>query len=74
MEERFMAQLNAATRRRLPKSDFGEASQRKYPMPDWRHAANAKSRAQAQYNAGKLSKAERDKIFAKANEVMRRSK
>ena len=69
-----MARLNAATRRRLPQSDFGQPVQRKYPMPDWRHAANAKSRAQAQYNAGRLSKTERDKIFAKANEIMARGR
>ena len=69
-----MAQLSAAKRKRLPKTDFGEPSQRKYPIPDWRHAANAKSRAQAQYNAGKLSKAEHDRIFAKANEVIRHAR
>jgi len=67
-----MTVLSAAKRNKLPKSEFGEPGEDKYPMPDWRHAANAKSRAQAQYNKGKMSKSTRDKIFAKANAILAR--
>ena len=67
-----MAELNAAKRNKLPKSDFGEPGARKYPMPDWQHAANAKSRAKQQLKAGRISQSEYDRICAKANGVMGR--
>lgn len=69
-----MAKLHAADRARLPKSSFGEPGKRKYPMPDWKHAANAKSRASAQYNRGAMSKSEYSKIVAKADRKMARGK
>ncbi len=69
-----MATLTTAKRNKLPKSEFGEPGEDKYPMPDWQHAANAKSRAKQQLNRGKLSRAEYDKIVAKANGVMGRKK
>ena len=69
-----MAVLSAAKRKKLPKSEFGEPGEDKYPMPDWQHAANAKSRAKAQLNRGKLSRGEYDKIVAKANKVIAREK
>lgn len=53
-----MAKLSTARRNNLPKSDFGIPSQRKYPMPDRSHAANAKSRARQQLNAGHITKSE----------------
>jgi hypothetical protein len=55
-----MAILTAAKRNKLPKSEFGEPGEDKYPMPDWQHAANAKSRAKQQLNRGKLSRDEYD--------------
>ena len=67
-----MAELSAARRNNLPKSDFGEPSERKYPMPDWQHAANAKSRAKQQLNRGRITRDEYDRIVAKANRVMGR--
>lgn len=62
-----MAELKAAKRNALPKSDFGMPGQRKYPMPDRNHAANAKARASQQLHAGRLSRATYDTIVAKAN-------
>ena len=59
--------LKAAARNRLAKSTFGLPGQRKYPMPDASHAANAKARATQMFNKGKLSAAARAQINAKAN-------
>jgi len=65
-----MAKLSERERKKLPKSVFGLAKQRKYPMEDKSHAANAKSRATQMVNAGKLSAAEKKTIDAKANKVL----
>jgi hypothetical protein len=46
--------------------------ERKYPMPDKSHAANAKARASQQEHAGRLSKGEEEKIDAKADRVLGR--
>lgn len=62
-----MARLKAKTRKALPASDFGEPGQRKYPMPDKAHAANAKARATQMVKKGKLSPSAATKIKAKAN-------
>lgn len=63
----FMGKLDAAERKKIPSSEFGEPGKRKYPMPDRSHAANAKSRAKQMLNAGHISQAEYDKIIAKAD-------
>ena len=65
-----MAELSTLQRKRLPKTVFGEPGQRAYPMPDKAHAANAKARAHAQYNKGKLSKAKLARIDAMANTIL----
>lgn len=65
-----MATLKALARRALPASSFGLPGQRKYPMPDKAHAANAKARATQQVNAGRLSPASAQRIDAKANRVL----
>lgn len=65
-----MSKLKAATRKALPKSEFGLPGSRKYPMPDRSHAANAKSRASQQAHAGRISKATEAEIDAKANRVL----
>lgn len=62
-----MSELKASKRNSLPKSDFGIPGERKYPMPDRSHAANAKARAKQQLNAGHISQAVYAKITAKAN-------
>lgn len=65
-----MAELKAAKRNKLPKSDFGLPGSRKYPVNDKSHAANAKARATQMVNKGKLSPASAQKIKAKANRVL----
>lgn len=62
-----MAKLSTKARKSLPKSSFGLPGSRRFPMPDKKHAANAKARASQMYKAGKLSKSSRDKVHAKAN-------
>lgn len=69
-----MAKLDAAKRKKLPKKDFGLPGSEKYPMPDKSHAANAKARATQMVKKGKLSEASKEKIDAKANKVLGKSK
>lgn len=59
--------LKAAARSRLSKSVFGLPGQRKYPMPDRAHAANAKARARQMLNKGRLTSSAYKRIVAKAN-------
>lgn len=61
--------LTAKARKKLPKSAFAGPN-RSYPVPDASHAANAKARATQAVNAGRMSKAQRAKIVAKANKVL----
>lgn len=65
-----MAELKAKSRNALADSVFGLPGQRKYPMPDRSHAANAKARATQQVRAGNLSSASKRKIDAKANRIL----
>ena len=65
-----MATLTSKKRNSLPKADFGEPGERKYPMPDKNHARVAKSYAAKEANAGKLSRSTEAKIDAKANRVL----
>jgi hypothetical protein len=67
LRERPMAELKAATRNKIPTSQFGLPGQRKYPMPDKSHAANAKGRAKQMLKRGSISKAAYDQVIAKAN-------
>jgi hypothetical protein len=62
--------LKAKTRNALADRVFGLPGQRKYPMPDRSHAANAKARATQQVKAGNLSSSSAAKIRAKANRVL----
>lgn len=62
-----MAKLTAAKRNSLSASDFGIPSERKYPISDPAHAANAKARASQAVNSGRMSPATEKKIDAKAN-------
>lgn len=65
-----MSKLKASRRNSLPKSEFGMPGSRKYPMPDRRHAANAKARATQMVKRGKLSASSAAKIRAKANRIL----
>ena len=61
-------------REKLKRSQFGLPGKRKYPMPDAEHASNAKGRAKQQLKKGKLSRSSYEKIVAKANRVLGRTK
>ncbi len=65
-----MATLTTKARKAIPKSEFGLPGERKFPMPDKAHAANAKARATQMVNKGKLSESSKAKIDAKANRVL----
>jgi hypothetical protein len=65
-----MAKLTAAARKRIPTSEFGLPGQRKFPMPDRSHAANAKARATQGVKAGRISASTAAKIRAKANRIL----
>jgi len=62
--------LTSKKRSKLKDSVFGLPEQRKYPMPDKSHAANAKARAKQALDAGKLSKADYDKVCRKADSIL----
>lgn len=64
-----MATLTTKSRNKLPKSEFAGAD-RSYPVPDKKHAANAKARASQMVEKGKLSESAKTKIDAKANKVL----
>jgi hypothetical protein len=65
-----MAKLTAKKRNALPKSAFAGPG-RSYPIPDRAHAANAKARASQAVKAGRLSKAQEQRIDSRANAVLR---
>jgi hypothetical protein len=75
-----MAELSARKRAKLPAKDFGLPEEARtedakkeggnYPMPDKKHARNAKARAAQQQKAGNLTKAERERIDRKADKVL----
>lgn len=67
-----MAKLKAATRAALPAKKFALPAERKYPLPDAGHAANAKSRASEMEHKGVISPATKAKIDHAADAVLRR--
>ncbi len=67
-----MSKLSTGRRKQLPKSEFGLPGSKKYPMPDRRHAANAKARARQQVKKGKLSASAERRVDAKANRILAR--
>ncbi len=67
-----MSKLTEADRKKIPSGQFA-GPDRSYPVPDKSHAANAKARATQAVNAGRMSKAEEEKIDAKANKVLGKS-
>jgi hypothetical protein len=64
-----MSKLSSKQRNSLPKSEFA-GPDRSYPIPDRSHAANAKARAQQQYNKGHISLPMLHAIDAKANKKL----
>lgn len=69
-----MAKLTTKERKSIPKKEFGLPGEKKYPMPDEAHAANAKVRATQMEKAGKLSSSSKSKIDAKANKILKKGK
>lgn len=69
-----MAKLKTAERNKLKKSTFGLPEERKYPMQNKAHAANAKARATQMVEKGKLSESSKNKIDSKANKVLGKGK
>lgn len=69
-----MSKLTTKARKKIPKSEFGLPGERKYPMENRAHAANAKARASQMEKAGKLSSSSKAKIDAKANQVLGKEK
>jgi hypothetical protein len=65
-----MSKLTTQRRKHLSTGDFGLPATKKYPMPDRRHAANAKARASQQVEKGKLSVRTQRRIDAKADRVL----
>jgi hypothetical protein len=69
-EDTSMATLSEKKRDSLKPSTFGLPDEKKYPMPDKSHAANAKARATQQKEKGNLSAADKKKIDAKADRIL----
>jgi len=69
-----MAKLTAKKRNKIPSSEFAIPSERKYPINDKAHAANAKARASQMEKEGKISASEKKKIDDKANKVLKKKK
>lgn len=65
-----MAELTTKRRNDLPDKKFALPDERKYPVQDASHAANAKARAQQQYNKGHISIDVLHQIDSKANKVL----
>lgn len=69
-----MTKLTAKARKKIPTKKFALPAERKYPVQDKAHAANAKSRATQMENKGKISAATKSKIDAAANKVLKKKK
>ena len=69
-----MSKLTTKARKAIPKSEFGLPGERKFPMENKAHAANAKARAAQQVKAGNLSPSSKAKIDAKANKILGKKK
>ena len=65
-----MATLTVKNKDHMKDSTFGLPEERKYPMPDKTHAANAKARASQQVHEGNLSKADKERIDRKADKIL----
>ena len=66
-----MSKLKTEEREDLSKCKFALPEERKYPVEDKAHARNAKARAAQQEKAGKLSAADKKKVDAKADSVLK---
>lgn len=69
-----MPTLTTKARKALPKKDFALPGERKYPIENRAHAANAKARATQMEAKGKLSSSAKATIDKKANKVLAKKK
>lgn len=69
-----MAVLTTAQRKRLKPKQFGLSKQRRFPVNDRAHAANAKARATQGVKKGTITPAQKATIDRKANKVLGTSK
>ena len=69
-----MTKLTTKQRKSLKTSQFALPKERKYPVNNPSHAANAKARAQQQYDKGNIGKSTLAKIDAKANKVLKKDR
>jgi len=69
-----MARLTAAKRKDIPDDKFALPKERKYPIENRAHAANAKSRATQMERDGKLTKSQEKRVDAAADRVLRGKK
>ena len=65
-----MAKLTYKQKKSFASKVYGLPGEKKYPMPDKAHAANAKARATQMVKKGKLSSSSAAKIRAKANRML----
>jgi hypothetical protein len=65
-----MAKLTSKSRNALADRVFGLPGERKFPMPDRSHAADAKGRATQGVKNGTLSPANAARVRAKANRIL----
>jgi len=64
--------LSTRAKTSIPKSQFALPEQKKFPIPDASHAANAKARATQGVDNGTLSKADAARVRKKAKKVLER--
>ena len=69
-----MSKLTTERRKSLKKSEFALPADRAYPLDTHNRAANAKARASQQEKKGNISESTKEKIFAKANKVLKKGK
>ncbi len=65
-----MADLTEGQKDKMKAKTFGLPKQRKYPMPDKEHAANAKARASEEYKKGNITASQKAQIDRKANKKL----
>lgn len=69
-----MGRLKAAERKKLPDKDFALKKERKYPVEDRSHAANAKSRASEEERKGRLTKSQERTVDRAADRILKGEK
>ncbi len=63
--------LSTKARSQEPSEDFALPEKHKFPIPDARHAANAKARATQGVAKGTLSAADAKRVRSKADRVLK---